>query len=60
MSDLNYRTLRKMQEKKEHLDFGLGNDFSDVTPKAPALKVKIRQLQLHQTDYQSIVQSVSL
>ena len=60
MSDLNCRTLRKMQEKKELLDFGLRNDFLDMTSKAQAIKATVRQLQLHQTNYQSIVQSVSL
>ena len=60
MSDLNYKTLRKIQEKKELLDFGLGNDFLDMIPKAQVVKVKIRKLQLHQTNYQSVVQSVSL
>ena len=40
MSDLNYKTLRKTQEKKELLDFGLGNDFLDMTPKAQVSKSK--------------------
>ena len=42
MSDLNCRTLRKTQEKKELLDFGLRNDFLDMTSKAQAIKVTIR------------------